>query len=99
MNKIKLRVKVPCSVYCTSDSESDRLIEQKLGNIKSSSKEALISIISIFCSLVSRKSNHLPHLKGGWLSLHFTISLLLSHYYINKGVSHLPSAASRYILL
>ena len=35
-------------VCCISDSASDRLTEQKLGNINSSNEEALISIVSIF---------------------------------------------------
>lgn len=39
-------VKVPCSVYCFNDSESDRLKEQKLGNIKPSNEEALVSVVS-----------------------------------------------------
>lgn len=36
---------MPCSVYCISDSESDRRMEQKLGNVKSSNEEVLIYII------------------------------------------------------
>lgn len=72
---------MPCSVYYVSDRESDRLMEQKLGSIKSSNEEVLISIISIFSSLVSRKSNQLPYLKSLALFTFYNVSATIPLLY------------------